>query len=139
MLARKVSSIYSDIAEKYKKIKYKQNKLKLNNDFHKQLQNTWCISEICYLQTTPNVSNRYASSMWKRLLRSATNKRDKEFHHNSKELKKTEFLLFKHLFLIDFYILNRSITSHNKRALQKSLSTQQKKLSSLTRTCNLSM
>ena len=38
---------------------------------------------------------------------------------------------------IDFYILTKSITSYNKKSLQKSLYTQQKKLSSLTRDCNL--
>ena len=38
---------------------------------------------------------------------------------------------------IDFYILAKSITSDNKKSLQKSLSTLQKKLSSLTRDCNL--
>ena len=38
---------------------------------------------------------------------------------------------------IDFYILVKSIISHNKKLLQKSLNTQQKKLSSLTRDCNL--
>ena len=37
----------------------------------------------------------------------------------------------------DFYILTKSITSHNKKSLQKSLYTQQKKLSSLTKDCNL--
>ena len=39
--------------------------------------------------------------------------------------------------LIDFYILTNSITSYNKKSLQKSLYTQQKKLSSLTKDCNL--
>ena len=38
---------------------------------------------------------------------------------------------------IDFYILAGSITSYNKKSLQKSLFTQQQKLSSLTRDCNL--
>ena len=38
---------------------------------------------------------------------------------------------------IDFYILTNSITSYNKKSLQKSLYTQQKKLSSLTIDCNL--
>ena len=38
---------------------------------------------------------------------------------------------------IDFYILTKSITLYNKKSLQKSLYTQQKKLSSLTRDCNL--
>ena len=38
---------------------------------------------------------------------------------------------------IDFYILTNSITSYDKKSLQKSLYTQQKKLSSLTKDCNL--
>ena len=36
-----------------------------------------------------------------------------------------------------FCILTKSITSYNKKSLQKSLNTQQKNLSSLTRDCNL--
>ena len=38
---------------------------------------------------------------------------------------------------IDFYILTKSITFYNKKSLKKSLYTQQKKLSSLTRDCKL--
>ena len=38
---------------------------------------------------------------------------------------------------IDFYILIKSIISYNKKLLQNSLNTQQKKLSLLTRDCNL--
>ena len=38
---------------------------------------------------------------------------------------------------IDFYILTKSITSYNKKSLQKLLYTQHKTLSSLTRDCNL--
>ena len=38
---------------------------------------------------------------------------------------------------IDFYILKKSITWYNKKSLRKSLYTQQKKLSSLTRDWNL--
>ena len=38
---------------------------------------------------------------------------------------------------IDFYIFTKSITSYNKKLMQKSLYTQQKKLSSLTRDGNL--
>ena len=45
--------------------------------------------------------------------------------------------LSKQLSTIDFYILTKSITSHNKKSLQKLLYTQQKKLSSLTRDCSL--
>ena len=39
---------------------------------------------------------------------------------------------------IDFYILTKSITSYNKKLLQKLLYTQQKKVSSLTKDCNVS-
>ena len=45
--------------------------------------------------------------------------------------------MFTQLSTIDFYILTKSITSYNKKSLQKSLYTQQKKLYSLTRDCNL--
>ena len=38
---------------------------------------------------------------------------------------------------MDFYILTKSIRSYNTKSLQKSLYTQQKKLSSLRRGCNL--
>ena len=54
-----------------------------------------------------------------------------------KELSISENLLSKQLSTIDFYILTRSITSHNKKWLQKSLYTHQNKFCSLTRNCNL--
>ena len=85
----------------------------------------------------PNVSNKDALSIRKRLLRSAINKRNKELQHLSKELSLSENFLSTQLSLIDFYILTKSITLNNKKLLQKSLYTQQKKLSSQTRDCNL--
>ena len=85
----------------------------------------------------PNISNKDALSIHKRLLRSAINKRNKELQHVSKELSQSENFLSKQLSTIDFCILNRFITSHNKKLFQISLNTQQKKLSSLTRNCNL--
>ena len=48
---------------------------------------------------------------------------------------KTFFLT--QLSTIDFYILTKSITTYKKKSLQKSLYTQQKKLFSLARDCNL--
>ena len=84
-----------------------------------------------------NVSNKDALSIRKRILRSAINKRNKGLQHLSKELTLSENLLSTQLSTIDFYILTKSITSYNKKSLQKSLYTQQKKLSSLTRDCNL--
>ena len=83
------------------------------------------------------MSNKDASSVRKRLLRSAINKRNKKLQHLSKEPSLSENLLSTQLSTIDFYILTKSITSYNKKSLQKSLYTQQKKLSSLTRDCNL--
>ena len=85
----------------------------------------------------PNVSNKDALSICKRLLCSAINKRNKELHHVSKELSQSETFLSKQLSTIDFYIIKRSTTSHKKKSLQKSLNTHQKKLSSLTRNCSL--
>ena len=85
----------------------------------------------------PNVSNKDALSIRKRLLRSAINKRNKELQHLSKELSLSVNVLSTQISTIDFYILTKSITSCNKKSLQKSLYTQQKKLSSLTRDCNL--
>ena len=73
----------------------------------------------------------------KRLLRSAINKRNKELQHVSKDLSLSENFLSKQLSTIDFYILTKSITSHNKKSLLKSLYTQQNKLSSLTKDCSL--
>ena len=85
----------------------------------------------------PNVSNKDALSIRKRLLCSAINKLNKELQHLSKELSLSVNFLSTQLSTIDFYILTNSITSYNKKSLQKSLYTQQKKLSSLTKDCNL--
>ena len=76
-------------------------------------------------------------SICKRLHRSAINKCNTELQHLSKELCLSKNFLLTQLSSIDFYIFIKSITSHNKKSLQKSLYTQQKKLSSLTRDCNL--
>ena len=75
----------------------------------------------------PNVSNKDVLSISKTLLRSAINKRNKELQHISKDLSLSENFLFPQLSTIDFYIVTKSITSYNKKSLQKSLYTQQKK------------
>ena len=72
-----------------------------------------------------------------RLLRSAIKKRNKELQNVSKELSQSETFLPKQLSTIDFYILNKFITSHSKKSLQKLINSQHKKLSSLTRNCSL--
>ena len=84
-----------------------------------------------------NVSNKDALSIHKRLLDSAINKCNKELQHLSKGLSISIIFLSTQLSTIDFYILTKSIISCNKKSLEKSLYTQQKKLSSLRRDCNL--
>ena len=55
----------------------------------------------------------------------------------TKKLSLSENFLSIQLSTNNFYILAKSITSYSKNLLQKSLYTQQKKLSSLRRDCNL--
>ena len=140
VLSRKIINIYNDIARKYgnitvqdfrkyEKLQYKKNKLKLDIDFlnnYKQLS----VYPKFLIFKLRNVSNKDAVLIRKRLLRSAINKRNKD-------LSPSENFLSKQLSTIDFYILTKSITSHNKKSLLKSLYTQQKKLSSLTKDCSL--
>ena len=94
-----------------------------------------------YLKTVifklPNVSNKDALSIRERFLRCDINKRNKELQHLSKELSLSKNILCVQLSTIVSYILRKFITSYNKKSLQKSLNGQQKKLSSLTRDCNL--
>ena len=85
----------------------------------------------------PNVSNKDASSIRKRLLRSAINKSNKELQHVLKELSISENFLSKQLSTSDFYFFKKSTVLYNNKLLQESLYTLQKKLSSLTRGCSL--
>ena len=85
----------------------------------------------------PNVSNKDVLSICKRLLHRAIKKHIKELQHLSKELGLSKNVLSKQLSTIDIYILTKSISLYNKKQLQKSLYTQQKKLFSLARDCNL--
>ena len=139
--------IYNDIAQKhgnvtvkdfrkYEKLKYKQNKLKLDIDFLNNCKQLAMYPKFLIFKL-PNVSNKDVLSIRKRPLRSAIDKCNKELHHVPKELAQSETFLSKQLSTIDFYIIKSSITSHSKKWLQKLLNTHQKKLSSLTRNCSL--
>ena len=112
------------------------DKLKLDIDFLSNCKQLGVYPKFLIFKLQ-NVSNKDALSIRKRLLRSTINKRNKELQHLSKELSLSVNFLSTQLSTIDFYILTKSITSYNKKSLQKSLYTQQKKLSSLTRDCNL--
>ena len=80
-----------------------------------------------------NVSNKEVLSICQRLLHSAINNRNGELQPVSKELSLPKNFLSKQLSTIDFYILTKSITLHNKKSVQKLLYTQQKELPSLRR------
>ena len=75
----------------------------------------------------PKDSNKVASSIRKRLLPSATNKRNKEHQNVLKERNISKNFLSKQLSTIDFYIAKKSTILNNNKLLQKSLYTQQKK------------
>ena len=147
VLTRKIINIYNDIARKYgnvtvkdfrryEKLEYKKNKLKLGINFLNNCKQLGMYPKFLIFKLL-NVYNKDALSIRKRLLCSAINKRNKELQHLSKELSLSKNFLSTQLSTIDFYILTKSITLYNKKSLQKSLYTQQKKLSSLIRDCNL--
>ena len=138
VLSRKIINIYSDIARKYgnvtvkdfrkyEKLEYKKNKLKLDIDFLNNCKQLGVYPKFVIFKL-PNVSNKDALSIRKRLLRSAISKRNKELQHLSKELSLSVKILSMQLSTIDLYILTKSIASYNKKSLQKSLYTQQKKV-----------
>ena len=102
---------------KYEELKYKQNKLKLDIDFLNNCKHLGVYPK-SFIFKLLNVSNRDALSIHKRLIRSVINKRNKELYHVSKELNQSETFLSKQLSTIDFYIIKRSITSHNMKSLQ---------------------
>ena len=97
MLSRKIINIYNDIARnhgnfavnhfrKYEKLKYKQNKLKLDLDFVNNCKQIGMYPKFLVFKLR-NVSNKDALSIRRRLLCSAINKRNRELKHVSKELR----------------------------------------------------
>ena len=112
VLSRKIINIYNDIARKYgnitvkdfrkyEKLEYKKNKLKLDINFLNNCKQLGVYSKFLIFKL-PNVSNKDALSIRKRLLRSAINKRNKELQHLSKELSLSENFLSTQLSTIDF-------------------------------------
>ena len=87
-------NIYNDITRqygnvivkdfrKYEKLEYKKNKLKPHIDFRNSCKQLGVHLKFLIFKL-PNVSNKGALSIRKRLLRSAVNKRNKELQHLSK-------------------------------------------------------
>ena len=141
VLPIKIINIYNDIAwkygnvtvkdfRKYEKLEYKQNKLNLDIDFLNNFKQRGVYPKFLIFKL-PNVSNKDTFSIRKRLLHRAINKRNKELQQVSKELSLSVNFLSTQLSIYEFYILAKFIISCNKKSLQKSLYTQQKKLYSL--------
>ena len=110
--SRKIINIYSDVARKYgnvtvkdfriyEKLEYKKNKLKLDIDFLSNCKQLGVYPKFLIFKP-PNVSNKDAISIRKRLLRSTINKHRKELQHLSKDLSLSENFLSKELSTMDF-------------------------------------
>ena len=122
-LSRKIINVYSNLARKYanvtfkdfrkhEKLEYKKNKLKLDTDFLNNCKELSVYPKF-FIFKLPNILNKGASSIRKRLLRSAINKRNKELQHVLKELSLSKNFLSKEISTIDFYILKKSTISYN--------------------------
>ena len=117
VLQRKIINVYNDIARrygnvtvkdfrKYEKLEYKKNKLKLDIDFLNNCKQLGVYPKFLIFKL-PNVSNKDALSIRKRLLCSAINKRNKElniFLKNSVYLK---------TFYLQSFLLLTSISLQN--------------------------
>ena len=119
-----IINIYNDILRKYGNVtvkdfrKYeKLDKLKLDINFLNNYKQLGVYPKFLIFKL-PNVSNKGALSVRKRVLRNAINKRNKELLHLSKELTLSVNVLSTQLSTIDSYILTKSITSYNKKSLQ---------------------
>ena len=147
VLSRKIINIYNDIARnygnvrvrdfrKYEKLECKKKKLKLDIDFLNNCKQLGVCPKFLTFKL-PNVSNKDALPIQKRLLRGAISKRNNQLQHLLKGLCLSVNFLSTQLSTTNFCILKKSIILYSKKSLQKSLYTQQKKLSSMTRDCNL--
>ena len=95
--------------QKYEKLEFKKNKLKLDIDFLNNCKQLGVYLKILIFKL-PNVSNKDTSSILKELLRSTISKCNKELQHLSKELSLSKKFLCTQVSTIDFYILTKSIT-----------------------------
>ena len=117
VLSRKIINIYNDIARKYgnvtvkdfrkyEKLEYKKNKLKLGVHFLNNCKQVGVYPKFLIFKL-PNVSNKDALSIRKRLLCSSINKCNKELQHLSKNsVYLKPFYLHSFLLLICTYLQN---------------------------------
>ena len=148
MLSRKVINIYNDIARiygnvtvkdfrKYEELEQKYNKLNLAIDFLSNWKRLGVYPNFLTFKLWNFSAIGAVLLICKILLQRAINKLKKELQHLLKELTLSKNFLSTQLSTNDFYIITKSLVSNNKKSLQKSLYTQERKLSSLTRDCNL--
>ena len=129
--ARKYRNVTVVDFRKYEKLEYEKNILKSDIDFLSSCKQLGVYPKFLIFKLL-KVSKKDALSVRKRLLRSTIKKLNKELRDLSKEFSLSGNLLSTQLSTIEFYILTKYKTLHNKKLLQKWLCTQQKKLSSLT-------
>ena len=91
-MARKYGSVTVEDFRKYEKLKYRDNKLTLDIDFLNNCKQLGVYPKFLIFKL-PNISNKDALSICKRLLRSASNKHIKELQNVSKELSQSETFL----------------------------------------------
>ena len=113
--SRKYGNVTVKGFRKYENHEYKKNKLKLDINFLNNCKQLGVYPQFLIFKL-PNVSSKDALSICKRLLHRAINKHNKELQHFSKKLSLSEIFLSKQLSTIDFYILTKSISSHNKKS-----------------------
>ena len=82
-IARKYGNVTVKDFRKYEKLQYKKKKLKLDIDFLNNWKQLGVYPKFLIFKL-PNVSDKDALSIRKRLLRSAINKCNKELQHLSK-------------------------------------------------------
>ena len=87
-IARKHGHVTVKEFRKLEKLQYKQNKLKLDIDFLNNCKQLDMYPKFLIFKL-PNVSNKDALSICKRLLCSSINKRSEELQHVSKELSQS--------------------------------------------------
>ena len=129
VLSRKVINTSNDIAQKYEnatvkdfrkyeKLEYKKNKLKLGVHFLNNCKQLGMYPKFLIFKL-PNVSNKDALSIRKRLLRSSINNCNKELQHLSKKLSLPKTFLSTQLSTTDLYILTKSITLYKRPTRHK--------------------
>ena len=110
VLPKKIINLYNDVERKhrnvrvkdfrkYEELEYKKNKLKLDIDFLNNCKQLGVYPKFLIFKL-PNVSNKYASSICKKLLCSAISNPNKELQNVLKELSISQKLCLNSFLLL---------------------------------------